>query len=334
MARAFRRLLLFFTPLTLLLAGCTVAGNSAVFLPAGPASRSISDLFWIITAISAVFFLVVEVGLWTALIRFRKRRVEGEPPQVYNSFPLEILWTAVPIVAISVAAYFNLTTASANRPDLAGWGDPGNVRIQVYGHQWWWEVRYPDQKIVTATEIYVPVGTRVDIQLYSDNVLHSFGVPELTPGKTQVIPGQTNQTWLQADRPGTFNGYCYEFCGEQHVAMRFWVHAVSAQQFDNWVKSQQPLPVVDQANWEYFSARWCPACHTIDGTPAKGLIGPNLSHVASRHQLAGGAFTNTPDNMRAWLKDPQAVKHGNFMPNLELGDDRINQLVTFMEGLK
>ncbi len=321
-------------PLVVLLSGC--ASASSVLSPAGPAPKPISDLFWIIVGIAAFFFVVVYVGMYGAILKFRARPGEGEPRQVYSNVPLEVIWTVVPTIAIGVAVYFNLATANYERPDLAKLDpvEPPAVRVEVYAHQFWWEFRYPDLGIRTANELYVPVGQRVNFEMFSDNVIHSFGVPELTPGKTDVIPGQTNATWLEAEKVGTYNGYCYEFCGEQHAVMRFWVNAVPPQDYVTWIKDQQVKPKVSQEDWLAFSERWCPACHSIDGTEAKGLIGPDLSHVASREHLAGGAITNSPEDLKRWLKDPQAVKHGNEMPNLELSDQMIDRLVSFLTKLK
>lgn len=334
MSRILKRRYLLLLPLVVLFSACATA--SSPLLPAGPAAKPISDLFWIIVGIAAFFFVVVYAGMWGALLKFRARPGDGEPRQVYSNIPLEIIWTVVPTIAIGVAVYFNIATTVQERPDLAG-HDPSEapaVRVQVYAHQWWWEFRYPDLGITTATELYVPVGRRVDFTMYSDNVIHSFGAPELTPGKTDVIPGQANATWLRADKVGTYNGYCYEFCGEEHAMMRFWIVAVPPQGFVTWVKDQQAKPKVSEQDWLAFSERWCPACHAIDGTEAKGLIGPSLSHVASRQHLAGGAFENTPEGLKRWLKDPQAIKHGNAMPSLDLTDAMIDRLVSFLATLK
>lgn len=334
MSRIAQRRYLLLLPLALLLSGCGSA--SSPLAPAGPAANAISNLFWLIAGIAAFFFVVVYAGLTWALLKYRARPGEGEPRQVYTNVPLEITWSVVPAIALGVAVYFNITTTVQLRPDLAVFdpSEPAPIQVQVYAHQWWWEFRYLDLNIATANELYVPVGRRINFDLVSDNVIHSFGAPALTPGKTDVIPGQHNFTWLKADLAGTYNGYCYEFCGEQHAVMRFWIMAVQPKDFDAWVKDQQAKPEVSQQDWLVFSERWCPACHTIDGTEAQGLVGPDLSHVASRQHMAGGAFLNTPENLRRWLKDPQMVKHGNDMPNLDLSDHMIDSLVSFLTKLK
>lgn len=171
----------------------------------------------------------------------------------------------------------------------------------------------------------------------SVDVIHSFWVPQLA-GKTDNIPGQTNTMWFQADRAGTYGGRCAEFCGAQHANMLFQVIAEPAEQFEQWVAQQQTLPAVvtgEAARGEQvFMTGACISCHTIDGTAAQGIIGPNLTHFGSRRTIAAGVMENTPDNLARWLADPQAVKPLNKMPNLNLNPDDINALVQYLSSLK
>ena len=222
----------------------------------------------------------------------------------------------------------------------AGAGEAGGAEVDVVvvGHQWWWEVRYPGSAAVTANEIHIPIGRRLRVRLDSADVIHSFWVPQLGP-KMDMIRGHPNFVWLGADRAGTYEGACSEFCGDQHAWMRFIVVAEPESRFKEWVEHQaspaaNPVNEVAQSGKNFFFAQTCANCHAIRKTTFAATAGPDLTHLASRRQLAAGLLDNTPENLARWLKNPQRIKPGCQMPNFSLNDDQINQLGSYLEELR
>jgi cytochrome c oxidase subunit 2 len=203
------------------------------------------------------------------------------------------------------------------------------MTVRVTGHQWWWEVRYPGSGVVTANEIHIPVETKVTALVTTDDVIHSFWVPELNR-KVDMIPGLTNRLLLVADKPGVYRGQCAEFCGLQHAHMSVDVIAEPKAKFDAWL-AQNARPATHASA---LFARNCSGCHQIRGTAAKADVGPDLTHFASRRSIAALTLPNTPANLREWLRDPQHVKPGNRMPDLPLKDAQLAALQRYLESLR
>ncbi len=272
------------------------------------------------------------------MLHFSRNQGKGLPKQIEGNAFLEITWTVIPAILLGLIFFVSLSTLSTvtSTPPQAS-GQPAPLQVKVIGHQWFWEFQYPAEKIVTANEMVVPVGTLVMVDVTSNDVIHSYWVPELG-GKIDAIPGVTNQIHFQVERTGTFIGQCAEFCGADHAQMRMAVIVKTAEEYAAWVKDQQaPIPQLtgDALSGEdFFMGMQCIACHTIAGTKALGQVGPNLTHFASRTTFAGGVLTNTPENLATWLADPQAVKPGNLMPNLNLGPGGIKLLIAFLDSLK
>jgi len=298
---------------------------------------------WGFAAAAALGFLVVEGLLLYSLSRFSyygKERLEKAslPVQTEGNRFFEAAWTIIPAVFLLILFIFTVTTlwAITTRPSSAS-ADPQVVNLHVVGHQWWWEFQYPDLNIVTANEMHAPVNSLVYVSVDSVDVIHSFWVPQMG-GKIDVIPGHTNHTWFQPTEAGTYIGECSEYCGTEHANMRMDLIVETMDDFNAWVKQMQaPLPTLtgDAAQGEQdFLNGSCVGCHTIDGTKAAGIVGPNLTHVGSRHILAGAVIVNTPDNLAAWLANPQAIKPGAKMPDLGLTQSQIQRLVAFLESLK
>jgi cytochrome c oxidase subunit 2 len=211
------------------------------------------------------------------------------------------------------------------------------VVIDVIGHQFWWEVRYPNQEIVTANEIHIPVGEPVALRLTSADVIHSFWVPELH-GKLDLTPGLTTHLLLQADQPGEYRGQCAEFCGVQHARMGLLVIAGTRADFDAWVARQQlpaapPTDEVAIAGQQVLLGSSCVYCHTVAGTNATGTLGPDLTHLASRRTLAAATVPNTRGHLAGWIIDPQAIKPGNKMPPTNLSAEELLALLAYLETL-
>ncbi len=213
--------------------------------------------------------------------------------------------------------------------------------MRVVGHQWWWEFEYPDHGFTTANELVIPVSALaaarpIDLQLESADVIHSFWVPRLA-GKTDLIPGKTNEMWIQADHEGTYFGRCAEYCGTQHAKMLIRVDAVSPESFSQWVAAQQQMARLDDAvsaGRQRFLEMACANCHTIRGADARGKFGPDLTHLMSRKTLASGIIENNRDNLTRWISHPEQVKPGCRMANMRLSDADVKNIVDYLMTLE
>jgi cytochrome c oxidase subunit 2 len=213
----------------------------------------------------------------------------------------------------------------------------------VVGHQWWWEVKYPDEgnpqnTVETANEIHVPVGRPVFIKMTSGDVIHSFWAPNLD-GKKDLIPGHETRTWFRADTAGVYRGQCAEFCGHQHAKMSFFIVAEPRIQFEHWLESQKgeaakPADSLTQTGERVFLSGTCAMCHAISGTGAGGHYGPDLTHLASRRTIAAGTLPNTTGNLAGWILDPQSIKPGAKMPPNQLEPAALQALLAYLESLK
>lgn len=319
----------------LLIAGCTPGPQDAL-APVGPVGVMESNLYNLIFWIAVVVFVIVEGLLVYTIYRYRRKGDEGMPHQTHGNTALELTWTIIPCLILIGIAVPTLTTIASAATVPPG-GDTLNV--QVYGHQWWWEFDYPAQKIVTADELHIPVGTKIALSIQSKDVIHSFWVPKLG-GKIQAIPGRDNTMWFQADQVGEYYGQCYQLCGTSHANMRFRVFVQSKADFDKWVADQQAVPTAPTdaeaaKGAQVFASGPCVACHTINGVKgAVGKIGPDLTHFGSRTTIAGALLDNNPKDLAMWLHDPPGVKPGSLMPNYHLTDDQVNALVAYLESLK
>ena len=317
---------------SLILSSCGAPTN--MLAPRGPAAARIADLWWFMFAIAGVIFVVV-VGL-LAFALFRSRRGEAQPLDRPADATRLIVGGGILTPVVVLLITFGLTLWTMNV--LNAYAREPAATIQVIGHQWWWEVRYPEQGIVSANEIHIPVGQPVRIELSSADVVHNFWVPELA-GKMDLVPGKTNTFWLQADQVGTFRGKCAEYCGTQHAKMEFLVIAEPAEQYATWVaRQQQPAPIPADAllleGQQAFLGASCVYCHAIRGTNANSAFGPDLTHLASRQSIAAGALANTRANLAGWITNPHSVKPGNKMPAVVLEPRELNALLAYLESLK
>ncbi|HLF26855.1 MAG TPA: cytochrome c oxidase subunit II [Anaerolineae bacterium] len=315
-------------------------GPPSALDPASPVSTEIANLHNLVLIIAVVIFVLVEGLLLLSALRFRRNpQVTVEPPQVHGNTRLEIAWTVAP--ALVVVALFVLTVRAQQSIDASAQAVDGStpITVEVEGHQWWWEFRYPDLGITTANEMVIPVGRTMNLQVSSVDVIHSFWVPELG-GKTDAIPTLTNRTWLRADAPGEYYGQCAELCGVSHAYMRLVVRAVPQAEFDAWAQGQaqnaiEPTDPAIQAGRDVFANGPCVGCHVIRGIPqAVGQTGPDLTHFAGRPYIGAGILGHTPYNLARWLADPPGVKPGSLMPNLNLSRQDIDALVAYLESLK
>ena len=302
------------------------------FNPISPQERDIANLFIAILIIGGLVFLLVTVLVLSIAVRYRHRGQEGEPFQEFGRRPLEIAWTVVPVVLLIVILGFTVSTMVAVSPSAGG----QTPDVIITGYQWWWGVQYPAAGVVTANEVHLPAGKRTLLQLEAGDVIHDFWVPQLGR-KMDMIPGKTNWLWVEPTQPGTYLGACAEYCGAEHAWMRIRVIVQSQADFDAWQRQQAqspPPPTAGDAGQgaRLFQQLTCASCHAIGGTPASAAVAPNLTHYGSRQTLGAGVLDNTPENLAAWLRDPQAVKPQAHMPNLQLTDAQIRDLVAYLEA--
>ncbi len=318
----------------LLLAGC--GGDQSTLSPKSRASHDITTLWWWMLVVSGIVFLGAVVMLIVGWLRKSPGLpFIGERENVSTGLVV-VFGLAVPLV-ILVALFIvaNLTVMNATSAPAPG---STQMTIKVVGHQWFWEFRYPGTPAVTANELHIPTGTRVNVVGTTEDVIHSFWVPELNR-KIDLIPGRTNRVLLYTNRPGVYRGQCAEFCGLQHAHMSLAVFAAPPQKFRAWLANESkprraPATAALRAGEQQFMSQQCASCHTLRGTNAKGAVGPDLTHFGSRTTLASYMLANNPANVAKWLRNPQAVKPGNKMPDLGLTDAQIAQLVPYLESLK
>jgi cytochrome c oxidase subunit II len=310
--------------------------SSSVFDPQSTLGHPIFSLLIVILIIMAVILTLVTGLVVYSSIRYRRRAGQPDPPPNFGNPKLEVTWTVLPLLLL--VAIFTLTVITMGRSD-----PPTRTLapdLVIIGHQWWWEVRYPGTGVVTANEVHLPAGRKMLARLESNDVIHDFWVPQLGR-KMDMIPGSPNELWLEADSPGIYLGSCAEYCGDEHGWMRIRVIAKPQAEFKVWEQQQAaPAPALNSQGAEarlgaqIFLERSCANCHAIAGTGTTQRIGPDLTHVASRQTLAAGRLENTPENLAAWLQNPEKFKPGSHMPNLQLQPDEVRALTAYLETLR
>jgi cytochrome c oxidase subunit 2 len=403
--------------LVALVAACGKNYPDSIFHNRTDFNREVDFLFRILIWLGVAVFIFVEAVLVWALVKYRARPGQAEPEHVHGNTTLEIAWTVIPAVILVVIAIPTVRTIF--KTQSAAVADA--LQVEVIGHQWWWEFRYPQYKVVTANELYLPVGRTVNFKLNSVDVIHSFWIPALA-GKRDVMPGKhTNYLWFTPDSSGEgiWNGVCVEYCGTSHANMRFKTFTVSQTDFEGWAAHQAepaigttpvvpaaappaaqtpnrpvaqvpatpppaapqapgfiaipadkmpayampttPLPNIpfddnlkgDPANGVKLltGAGTCFACHQIAGVPNMnmGLVGPNLTHLATRTTIASGLYPNDTRHLARWIKNARAMKPGVLMTTLGAGqfdpmlkrtltsglsDQQIADIVAYLQTLK
>src|SRR5436190_4830029 len=308
-----------------------LAAGQHVLHPHSPAEQKITDLWWVMFGVSVVGLALVATLLTLGWIRRNRASLPfggGERGATALVIGLGIGMPLVLLTALFVwSDIFVIRSTAAPSPRST------SMTVRVIGHQWFWEIRYPNTAAVTANELHIPTHTRVDVEGTTADVIHSLWVPELNR-KIDLIPGRTSSVLLYADRPGTYVGECSEFCGLQHAHMLLTVIAQPRTQFDAWLHGNvEPALASSGTGTQVFMDK-CASSHQIRGTDAHGTVGPDLTHVARRTTLAAGTIPNDRTHLAEWLSDPQHVKPGNKMPQVRLsGADRA-ALVAYLEGLK
>ena len=311
-----------------------------IFAPASSPTHSIFGLSLFVVAVTAAIFVIVFSLLVYCVLRFGKRADDDgrEPPQVYGSNQVELAWTVIPVLII-VVLFMATARVIASVQKAA---QPGNaVQVIAIGHQFWWEYRYPGLKVVTANELHVPVSdpahpTPTFITLLSADTDHSFWVPRLA-GKTDLIPNHPNSMWFDPQQTGLYLGQCAQYCGTQHAKMLLRVYVQSRQEFDRWIEEQrrpaQASATVSEGR-RIFETTACINCHAVNGTVSDGRFGPDLTHLMSRETIAAGAAPNTPENLRLWIQNPEAIKPGSKMPPMGLSDHELDAVTAYLVTLR
>lgn len=320
------------------LAGCTRA--QGMLDRGGPNAAAIERLWWLLFNGSTVVFVLVMLALACALAAKPSGADAGEAPPAALQRSYRVIAVSLGLTAV-VLFVFLVASMGTDRKLEAFQAKPARS-ITITGKQWWWDVRYdddlPGNVFHTANEIHVPVGQPVQLQLKSTDVIHSFWVPSLA-GKKDLIPGRDASLWLQADRPGEFEGQCAEFCGHQHAHMRILVVAEEPAQFEEWLKRQrapasEPQTDAQRRGRDVFLANTCLMCHAIRGTNAGSHVGPDLTHLALRRTLGAATLRNTREHLAVWVADPQSIKPGAKMPPQWLPPEDFAALLDYLTNLK
>ena len=311
-----------------------------IFHPASTPADSIFHLSQLVLAVTGLIFLVVFSLILYAIVKFRRRGAEDgrEPPQVYGSNQVELAWTVIPVLIVFVLF---LATARVIHSIQDAPQPPGSIQVTVIGHQFWWELRYPQIGFVTANELHIPVSdashpTPTFLTLMSSDTDHSFWVPRLA-GKTDLIPNRVNHMWIDPHDTGLYLGQCAQYCGVEHAMMLLRVYVDSPEQFDRWVQAQKAEAANDASVAEgrrVFESTGCINCHAVRGTVANGRFGPDLTHLMSRETLAAGIVPNSAQNLRQWIQDPGSIKPGSLMPAMKLSDSDLDAIVAYLETLR
>jgi len=299
-----------------------------------------SALGWFLVAVGSGIVLLIVILVLVASLRRRPPGHALMKPSHHNVRWIVMGGVVLPFVLLTATFFFTMGTLSA----VANPSTSPGVTIRVTGHQYWWEVQYagrdPSESFTTANELHIPVGVPVRLELVAGDVIHSFWVPQLA-GKADLIPGQRNVMWIQAQRAGRYYGHCAEYCGAQHANMEIYVIAESQREFDAWRErerraAQSPAQMGDTSGYAVFQRVGCANCHTIRGTTAGGVVGPDLTHLASRSTIGAGVLPNTRGNLAGWIANAQAIKPGVDMPTMgeNISPTDLQHLLAYLETLR
>jgi cytochrome c oxidase subunit II len=312
--------------------GCMEEHPQSVVHPVGPAARAIDELWWVMFFLLSAVFMITLLLLGLALALPRRAGREEAPGG--NTRFVVISGIAIPAVILAGMLIYSLQTTRALEARET------DFTIRVIGHRWWWEVHYPDHGILTANEIVMPAGVPVRFELFAQDVIHSFWIPNLG-GKLDMLPEKWTSYWLKADRPGMLRGQCAEYCGLQHALMAFTVEVLDPTAFAAWVAHRRG-PAPEPATPELRRGRdaffhpdaGCYTCHIVRGTSATGTLGPDLTHMGSRPTLGAGTVPLTRGALRQWIVDPHVIKPGNRMPPTVMDPEDLDALVEYLMSLR
>ncbi len=319
--------------------------NQTSLNPAGPAAAHIEHTFALIFWITGTVYLLTIAAL--VYFVWRRRHVLNTMPEPQPTGEqgdrLATRAVAGAMTLTVLLLFVMLISSLITSRRLGRMNEQQALTIDVYGHQWWWEVQYPNETepyrmVTTANEIHVPVGTPIRIHGTSRDVIHSFWAPNIQ-GKRDLMPGYNTDVLMQVDKAGRWRGQCAEYCGIQHAHMSFYMVAESQKDFDNWMTAQAqssvaPTNAQTVHGQQVFLTHACVLCHTIRGTPAGSRVGPDLTHLASRSTIAAGMLPNTIGNLGGWILNPQALKPGSRMPPNQISGPDLQDLLAYLETLR
>ena len=328
-----------FAVATVVLAACGNSSSPNMLDPKGSEAKHIAGVWWLMFGLAAGVYLIVGGLIVHAILRGRRRAraedasVDGPDSPRFDDRMIAYGGVVVPLVILFVIAVVTVRTTNALRRPATN-----PLRIDVVGKRWWWDVTYPATHFTTANAIHLPAGRPIEIRLTSDNVIHSFWVPQLA-GKVDTIPGQTNLLRFTAPTPGTYEGECAEFCGIQHTHMGFVVVVQSEGDFGRWLAGHEkpalePASELADEGQVAFDTLPCAGCHTIAGTPAQGTRGPALTDIGARPTLGAGAAANDPAHLKQWIRDAPSLKPGVLMPPVAMTDAQARAIVAYLESLR
>jgi cytochrome c oxidase subunit 2 len=320
-------------------------GNQTSLNPVGPGASHIEHTFAIIFWITAVVYCIVLLTLVISV--YRKRHsldIMPDPEQTSEASDRLAARAVAGAMIVTVALLFVMLISSFRTSRALGkMNNDQALTIEVYGHQWWWEVQYPNTdepyKIVeTANEIHLPVGVPIRIHGTSRDVIHSFWAPDVQ-GKRDLMPGYDTDLMLQINQPGRWRGQCAEYCGEQHAHMSFYMIAEPKDDFEAWLNAEAKPAIAPSTQQtvpgqQVFLTHACVMCHTIRGTSAGSRVGPDLTHVASRATIAAGELPNTIGNLGGWILNAQSIKPGCRMPPNQMSGSDLQDLLAYLETLR
>ena len=320
------------------------SGNQTTLNPVGPGAGRIEGEFALIFWITLVVYCIVLIALVIYVVRRRHSlSIMPEPIQTTPESDRRAQRAVGAAMIVTVLLLFIMMVGSfVTGHALGSMNRETAYTIDVYGHQWWWEVQYPnnepDKTVVTANEIHVPAGVPLRIHGTSRDVIHSFWAPNVQ-GKRDLMPGYDTDVMMQIDQPGRWRGQCAEYCGEQHAHMSFYMVAESGAQFQQWLNQQAQSSVSPSTpqtvhGQQVFLTHACVMCHTIRGTPAGSRVGPDLTHLASRATIAAGALPNSIGNLGGWILNAQSIKPGCRMPPNQMTGSELQDLLAYLETLK
>jgi cytochrome c oxidase subunit 2 len=322
--------------------GAVLAPIQSALHSAGPQAARIEHLWWVFFWICVAVYVITILFFLAAVIRGR-RRLEPVDNPAHDRRLGFFVSTCAAVTVITLFALLFSSVATGNAIGTFAKNDPRQLEIEVTGHQWWWEVKYPDalapaNQINDANEIHIPILTPVLLRLDTRDVIHSLWIPNLH-GKRDLIPGRVNKFWIQADRPGVYRGQCAEFCGYQHAHMALMVIADSPEDFARWKShmgegAPTPMTPAQLRGQQVFLSAPCAKCHNVLGLDAYGTLGPDLTHFRSRPTLAAGQLLNTRGNLAGWIANAPAIKPGALMPPNQLSGQEMSDLLAYLETLR
>jgi cytochrome c oxidase subunit II len=323
----------------LCLAGC--AGFQNVLGGDGAEGANFVRLFIVFTIVCTIMYLLIGGALIVALWR-RRASLTVDQRQHHHTSPAVgtalIAWTALMVAGLTALTIASFFTDRSN----AAVGRGPHLTLTVTANQWWWDVKYttndPSKSVRTANEIHLPVGVAAEVKLQSNDVIHSFWIPNLA-GKQDLIPGRVTDAQLLPRKTGLYRGQCAEFCGVDHALMALDITVESKEDFQRWYAAQlrpaqAPATPLQLAGLRYFTTRECSSCHNVGGTAAGGQVAPDLTHFASRRSIAAGTLPMNKGNLYGWVADPQSLKPGNHMPTVGLAPAELHAVVAYLESLK